>query len=295
MEQIERFDNWNILKQNIEKKDIKINIKEKNIYFLSLGQNIGTESYGKGDSFLRPVIVYKKLGSNYFLGIPLTSKIKDGSYYFTFNRKNGKKNSAMLNQMKTFDAKRVISYGGKISNNTFSSLQLKLEKFLDITLTRSEGVPTRAKSKRIISNNTINVNNSMDGVILTPLKQIHNPKGDVFHAMKKSDEGFDGFGEAYFSTVQKNDIKGWKKHTKMTLNLVVPLGEIEFIVYDDKKNEFFSVKLSQNNYQRLTVKQNLWMAFRGVDENNMLLNLASIEHDPQEAINLELDKIKYDW
>ena len=135
----------------------------------------------------------------------------------------------------------------------------------------------------------------INGVILTPLKQIHNPKGDVFHAMKKSDAGFDGFGEAYFSTIHKGDIKGWKKHTKMTLNLVVPVGKIEFVVYDENTKEFFSVQLSQDNYQRLTVKPNLWMAFRGLEENSMLLNLASIEHDPSEAINIELSEIKYEW
>ena len=133
----------------------------------------------------------------------------------------------------------------------------------------------------------------MDGVILTPLKQIHHPKGDVFHAMKKSDVGFDGFGEAYFSTIHQGDIKGWKKHTRMTLNLVVPIGEIEFIVYNEK--EFFTVKLSSRNYQRLTVPSGLWMAFRGVGESNMLLNLASLEHDPEEAINQPLDAIPYAW
>ena len=135
----------------------------------------------------------------------------------------------------------------------------------------------------------------MDGVILTPLKQIHNPKGDIFHAMKKSDEGFDGFGEAYFSTINLDDIKGWKKHTKMTLNVVVPLGEIEFVIYDEKKGEFLSVKLSQKNYQRLTVKAGLWMAFRGLAKSSMLLNLASIEHDPSEAVALELNEISYEW
>ena len=133
----------------------------------------------------------------------------------------------------------------------------------------------------------------MDGVTLTPLKQIYNPKGDIFHAMKKSDDGFDGFGEAYFSTVHKDNIKGWKKHTKMTLNLIVPVGTIEFVVYDENAKEFFSVVLSQDNYQRLTVKAGLWMAFRGLEENSMLLNIASIEHDPQEAINIE--EIKYEW
>ncbi|NOX16372.1 MAG: dTDP-4-dehydrorhamnose 3,5-epimerase [Epsilonproteobacteria bacterium] len=135
----------------------------------------------------------------------------------------------------------------------------------------------------------------MDGVILTPLKQIYNPRGDIFHAMKKSDDGFNGFGEAYFSTIHKDDIKGWKKHISMTLNVVVPFGEIEFVVYDEDKKEFFSVKLSQNNYQRLTVKPSLWMAFRGIEELNMLLNLASIEHNPNEAVNIKLDEIKYEW
>ncbi|WP_345993692.1 WxcM-like domain-containing protein [Sulfurimonas sp. HSL-1716] len=135
----------------------------------------------------------------------------------------------------------------------------------------------------------------MDGVSLTPLKQIFHPKGDLFHAMKKSDPGFDGFGEAYFSTINKNYIKGWKKHTEMTLNLVVPVGEIEFVIYDEKTKEFFSAKLSRNNYQRLTIKPNLWMAFRGLEDYNMLLNLADMEHDPDEAVNIDLKDIEYEW
>jgi len=135
----------------------------------------------------------------------------------------------------------------------------------------------------------------MDGVILTPLKQIYHPKGDIYHAMKKSDLGFDTFGEAYFSTIHQNDIKGWKKHTQMTLNIIVPIGEIEFVIFDEQKNIFTNVKLSQSNYQRLTVKPNLWMAFRGIRELNILLNLASLEHDPEEAINIPLEKINYAW
>ena len=135
----------------------------------------------------------------------------------------------------------------------------------------------------------------MDGVILTPLKQINNIKGNIFHAMKKNDEGFEGFGEAYFSTINKDDIKGWKKHTKMTLNLIVPIGEIEFVVFNGLNNEYFTVRLSQNNYKRLTVKPNLWLAFRGIGTNNMLLNLANLEHDINESETIAIDKIKYEW
>ena len=135
----------------------------------------------------------------------------------------------------------------------------------------------------------------MDKVILTPLKQIHTPKGDVFHGMKKSDVGYDGFGEAYFSTVNKGQIKGWKKHTKMTLNIVVISGEIEFVIYDDSTEEFKNVKLSLNNYQRLTVKPGLWVAFKGLENNSLLLNIASIEHNPEESENVSIEKINYEW
>ena len=134
----------------------------------------------------------------------------------------------------------------------------------------------------------------MDRIILTPLKQIFHPKGDIYHAMKKSDAGFFGFGEAYFSTVLAGEIKGWKKHTAMTLNLVVPAGEIEFVVYDGK--EFRVISLSQNNYQRLTIPPEYWVAFKGIgEETNLLLNLASIEHNPSEAVNVELQEIDYGW
>jgi len=133
----------------------------------------------------------------------------------------------------------------------------------------------------------------MDGETLTPLKKITHPKGDVFHAMKASDDGFCGFGEAYFSTVNKSDVKGWKKHSEMTLNLVVVTGEIEFVVYDG--DSFFNVKLSKDNYQRLTIKPNLWLAFRGIGNENILLNLASIEHNPNETENEKLDDFDYNW
>ena len=133
----------------------------------------------------------------------------------------------------------------------------------------------------------------MDGVTLAPLKKITHPKGDVFHAMKASDDGFCGFGEAYFSTVNMGDIKGWKKHSEMTLNLVVVTGEIEFVVYDG--DSFFNVKLSKDNYQRLTIKPNLWLAFRGIRDENILLNLASIEHNSNESENEKLDDFDYNW
>ena len=133
----------------------------------------------------------------------------------------------------------------------------------------------------------------MDGVIVTSQKIISNPKGDILHALKAGDSGYDGFGEAYFSIVNKNEIKGWKKHNVMTLNILVPFGEVEFVIYDGF--DFFNIKLSKNNYHRLTIKPKLWVAFRGLDNSNMLLNLASHLHDPDESENLYLNEINYNW
>jgi dTDP-4-dehydrorhamnose 3,5-epimerase len=136
----------------------------------------------------------------------------------------------------------------------------------------------------------------MDDIRLSLLKQITNPKGDLYHALKKSDDSFNGFGEAYFTTVNFDEIKGWKKHTKMILNLIVPVGAVKFVIFNDETGEFKDITLSQSNYQRLTVPSGLWVAFKGVsNELNLVLNIANIEHDPSESENCLLEEIKYEW
>ena len=137
----------------------------------------------------------------------------------------------------------------------------------------------------------------MDGVTLTPLKKITHPKGDIFHAMKASDDGFFGFGEAYFSTVNQGEVKGWKKHERMILNLIVPIGSVRFTIFNSETSEFYSVTLSQKNYKRITVSPGLWLAFKGVHSKNVILNIANIEHDPsgRESESVDLDEISYAW
>lgn len=133
----------------------------------------------------------------------------------------------------------------------------------------------------------------MDGVKISPQKIIPNPKGNIMHALKAEDPEYVGFGEAYFSNINKNEIKGWKKHNIMTLNILVPVGEVEFVIFNGI--EFFCIKLSTKNYNRLTIKPKLWVAFRGIDELNMLINLASHQHDQSESENLPLSDINYTW
>ena len=141
----------------------------------------------------------------------------------------------------------------------------------------------------------------IDGVVITKLKRIEHEKGDILHALKCSDEGFSGFGEAYFSSIHGGHVKGWKKHTKMLMNLIVPFGTVKFVLHDDRRDSptsgaFSAHILGEKNYCRLTVPEGVWVAFQGVSEKeNWLLNIASIEHDPNEAINAPLENINYDW
>jgi dTDP-4-dehydrorhamnose 3,5-epimerase len=145
------------------------------------------------------------------------------------------------------------------------------------------------------------IDTCINGLFLTNLKIIDVPGGEVLHAMKRSDQGYSGFGEAYFSRVQSGVIKAWKKHNLMTLNLVVCLGEVKFVVYDDRPNSvskgaYYDVILSQKNYFRLTVPPLVWMGFQGVSKKtSMLLNMIDIEHCSEELDRKDITEINYDW
>jgi dTDP-4-dehydrorhamnose 3,5-epimerase len=142
----------------------------------------------------------------------------------------------------------------------------------------------------------------IEGVLTTPLKIIHVPEGDVFHALKASDAGYVDFGEAYFSTVHGGAIKPWKRHNKMTLNLIVIEGLVRFVVHDDRpQSSTFGVTSEYlvglpDKYSRLTVPPGLWMAFQGLGVGtSRLLNVADIVHDPLECDRGSHDDFAFDW
>ena len=136
-------------------------------------------------------------------------------------------------------------------------------------------------------------------LLITPLNIIDTPGGNEMHAMKRSDPGFVKFGEAYFSKVNPFEIKAWKRHKEMTLNLVVPQGKIRFVFCDDrwKSSCFFQeLVVSKENYCRLTIPPMVWVGFQGLSSGeSILLNLADIEHNPKEVDKKNLEEIKYNW
>ncbi len=136
----------------------------------------------------------------------------------------------------------------------------------------------------------------LDSIIVTPLKIIEVQEGDVFHILKKSDTGFLGFGECYFSSINKNAIKAWKRHKIMTMNLVVPVGQVKFTFFSDDLFNFKSITVGEDNYQRITIPPMVWFGFQGMSEgNSLILNISNILHDPDEVERIDADAIQYNW
>lgn len=140
----------------------------------------------------------------------------------------------------------------------------------------------------------------MEGVTLHDLKQIDVSNGNIFHALKATDEGYVGFGEAYFSQIKSGAVKGWKRHNRFNMNIIVPVGKIRFVIYDDRGEsntfgQFEEYILSPNgNYKRLTIAAGLWVAFQGLDENtSILLDIIPEPHIQNEADSLTLASIHY--
>ena len=138
---------------------------------------------------------------------------------------------------------------------------------------------------------------SLDDILVTPLKRIPTVGGDVMHAVKNSDNGFNGFGEVYFSWVERGAIKAWKCHQHMTLNLVVPLGEISFVFHiKDQENCFRTENIGEEKYVRLTVPPGIWFGFQGRGSGqSLLMNLADMAHDPDEVLRKKTSEIVYNW
>ena len=119
------FDKWNILKKNIDNKKINLYFKEREIWFCYFGCNVGFEQDGKGDNFLRPVLILKKFNKNLFLGIPLTSKIKENKFYYKIIL-NNKKQCLILSQIKIIDIKRLKNKRYIISDDEFKKVKTAL-------------------------------------------------------------------------------------------------------------------------------------------------------------------------
>ncbi len=137
---------------------------------------------------------------------------------------------------------------------------------------------------------------SLESIKSNSQKRISTLNGDVLHVLKCSDIDFKKFGEIYFSWIEKGSIKAWKKHKRMTMNIVVPFGKVKFVFFDEDSQTYRNEEIGEDNYLRLTIPPGLWFGFKDMTENRSLItNIADIEHDDNEVERLDINEIKYDW
>jgi mRNA interferase MazF len=129
-----QYNNWNEIKITIEYENIIVGFKERDIFYMNMGKNIGFEQDGKGENFVRPIVIIKGFNKNMFFGIPLSTKIKEGKFYykFQFQKKDELvENIALLSQMRLFSTKRLLNKIGVISKEDFIKMKNEFKSLID--------------------------------------------------------------------------------------------------------------------------------------------------------------------
>lgn len=124
------FDKWNELKKKINKETDSLNNiywREREIWFCSIGVNIGSELDGKNDFFERPVLILKKVSSTTFLAVPLTSKRKEGSWYVPLRSADS---SAIISQIRLVDCSRLNRRIRLLDDSEYEFVRNQLKDYL---------------------------------------------------------------------------------------------------------------------------------------------------------------------
>ena len=125
---LQDFLNWIKIKFQIhehEKRPLYFN--EREIWWCQFGQNIGNEQNGKGQNFMRPVLVIKKYNRNICLVVPLSSQIKENKYYFILTIKQ-KTQAFLISQMRTLDTKRFVKKMSELTKQEFQEVKNYIQK-----------------------------------------------------------------------------------------------------------------------------------------------------------------------
>ena len=150
----------------------------------------------------------------------------------------------------------------------------------------------------------MNGQSSIDGVLVTGLRQVVDERGAVLHHMRSDAPEFTTFGECYFSEMIPGAVKAWKCHREQTQHLAVPIGRVRFVIYDDRElsptnGSLEVVELGRpDHYNRLRIPKGLWYGFTCLsDQPALIANCTAEPHDPTDTeLRAEHDpRIPYHW
>ena len=125
------MDTWNALKQQLTSCATTKLFREQEIWWCSIGLNVGYEVYGKGPAFTRPVLIFKKRSRHTFLGIPMTTKLKEREDYHRIEF-NGKPSALMFGEIRNLDARRLMDRMGKLSDTKFTAIANEVLTYLQL-------------------------------------------------------------------------------------------------------------------------------------------------------------------
>ena len=130
MDKNQDFDKWNELKKNLNTREEKILFHEREIWWCSLGVNIGFEENGKNEMFERPVLVIRKFNKFVLWVLPLTRSHKEGDYYYHIEQGDEEDSVVILSQIRLISSKRLLRRMRTIKENEFNDIKGKVKRFL---------------------------------------------------------------------------------------------------------------------------------------------------------------------
>jgi mRNA interferase MazF len=120
---MKRWSEWFGLKQRLhEMRQAPPLVSERDIWWASVGENVGSEVNGKSDLFSRPVVILKKLSHSFYFVVPTTTQPREGTWYVPFSL-GGKEMIACLHQARALDYRRLSSRLGTIDGDDFSRVR----------------------------------------------------------------------------------------------------------------------------------------------------------------------------
>lgn len=119
---VKDFRNWMEIKERIDREGWVSRIKEGDVWWASVGENVGDEICGKGKTYTRPVLIFKKLSKRSFWAIPLTSAEHYGNWYIEFDF-NGKMETAVISQIRNMSVSRLRRKIGSVTSGDYNKIQ----------------------------------------------------------------------------------------------------------------------------------------------------------------------------
>lgn len=124
------FEAWSNKKSVLHNEGLIEFYHEREVWWCSLGINIGDEQDGTGKNFDRPIIIVKGFNKHLFFGAALTGKKKVGQYYFYLGEIEGRDATAILSQVRILDTKRLMKKICTLEKDMFLELKSSLRKTL---------------------------------------------------------------------------------------------------------------------------------------------------------------------